>query len=347
VLSQRAVLLVEDVQSDQRFRAQQSIVASDLQSALVAPLFDNEKVIGVLYADSNDPRVRFDREILRAFALLANLLAVKITNARLLETRREKERMEQELATAARIQREMLPNELPAVDGYSVAARLEPCFEAGGDLYEVSRLADGRLVLAVGDVTGKGMGAALLMSQTLAAMRLLEEETFPLTETALRLYRQVSRSAAPGRFVTLFLGRLDPATHRLEYVNCGHNPPYVFSPGGEIRELAATGLPLGMLPMEMLPPGILTEGVAELAAGELLCLFSDGIPEAARENEFYGEERLQGLIVARMKEPLEVIAEQVLADVRAFYGGAQVSDDITLLLLRREIAASSDTPPVV
>jgi serine phosphatase RsbU (regulator of sigma subunit) len=213
---------------------------------------------------------------------------------------------------------------------------LLPCYEAGGDLYEISLLPNGRLIVAVGDVTGKGMGAALLMSHTLAALRLLEEEPSPLDEIALRLYRQVARSATPGRFVTLFLGRLDPASHRLEYANCGHNPPFIFSPGGETRELSTTGLPLGMLPVEMMPPGILTSGVADLAPGDLLCIFSDGIPEAAREGEFYGEERLERVVRARFHAPVEEIADGVLADVNDFYGGSPVSDDLTLLLLRRD-----------
>jgi sigma-B regulation protein RsbU (phosphoserine phosphatase) len=230
----------------------------------------------------------------------------------------------------------MLPRELPAAGGYTVAARLLPCFEAGGDLYEAAMLPNGMLLLAVGDVSGKGMGAALLMSQTLGAMRLLAEESPPLEEMALRLYRQVTRSAAPGRFVTLFFGRLHPSTHRLEYVNCGHNPPYVFSVGGERRELPTTGLPLGILPVELMPPGILTSASVDLAPGDLLCIFSDGIPEAARDGEFFGEERLEHGVRSRFGLPLDEIAEGVLEDVRAFYGGAPVSDDITLLLVRRE-----------
>jgi serine phosphatase RsbU (regulator of sigma subunit) len=338
VLNSQAVLLVEDVQADQRFQAQASIVAADLKSALVAPLFDNEKVIGVLYADSNDPRIRFDQELLRAFALLANLVAVKITNARLLETRREKERMEQELATAARIQREMLPRELPAAPGYALAARLLPCYEAGGDLYEAALLADGAILLGVGDVSGKGMGAALLMSQALGALRLLAEESPPLTEMALRLYRQVARAATPGRFVTLFFGRLHPSQHRLEYVNCGHNPPFVVPAHGEARELPTTGLPLGMLPVELMPPGILTGASTDLAPGELLCVFSDGIPEATRDGEFFGEERLLHSLRSRAGQPLEQLADGVLDDVREFYAGAPPTDDITLLLVRREEA---------
>jgi len=345
VLTERSTLLVTNPQDDERFRNQASIVGSDLRSALVAPLFDNERVVGVLYADSSDPRVLFDAEWMRAFSLLANLIAVKLTNARLLEGLREQERMRHELETAGAIQRQMLPQELPEVPGYTLAGRLTPCFEAGGDLYDAAILPDGSLALALGDVTGKGMSAALLMSHTLAGMRLLQEEAPAVEEMALRLYRQVARSAPAGNFVTLFLGRLDISTHRLEFANCGHNPPLVFSASGECRELPSTGLALGMLPLELLPPDLLRSDCATLAPGELLCIFSDGIPEAVREREFFGDERLIDGVRRRLALPVEEIADGLLDDVRVFLGETPPSDDTTLLLVRREALPDSERRP--
>jgi serine phosphatase RsbU (regulator of sigma subunit) len=347
VLHQRQSLLVVDARADARYKDQASIVALDLRSAMVAPLFDNEWVIGVLYADTSDPRVHFDEEQLRAFALLANLVAVKITNSRLLNDLRETERMAQELATAARIQRELLPTRLPEIPGYEVGAMLIPCFEAGGDLYEAAAQPDGTCIFAVGDVSGKGMGAALVMSHTLAVLRLLQEEGLPLDETAARLHRHVYRSTDAASFVTLFLGRLDPQAGRLEFVNCGHNAPLLFLPavptvgdpqrghGGQVQELEVTGLPLGMFPVEMLPPDPFASCTVDLPPGSLLVIFSDGIPEAMGPDGFYGDERLVETLRRHVHQPLETIAREALADVEKFRGATPASDDVTILLLRR------------
>jgi phosphoserine phosphatase RsbU/P len=338
VMHQRQSLLVVDARTDARYKDQASIVALDLRSALVAPLFDNERVIGVLYADSSDPRIHFDDEQLRAFALLANLVAVKISNSRLLDDLRESERMAQELATAARIQRELLPTQLPEIPGYEVAANLIPCFEAGGDLYEAAALPDGACIFAVGDVSGKGMGAALVMSHTLAVLRLLQEEGLPLGEVAARLDRHVHRSTDAASFVTLFLGRLDPEAGRLEFVNCGHNAPLLFLPDASVvQELEVTGLPLGMFPFDMLPPDPFASRVVDLPPGAVLAIFSDGIPEAMGPEGFYGDERLVETLRRQLDQPLEVMAKEALADVEKFRGGTRASDDVTILLLRRRL----------
>jgi phosphoserine phosphatase RsbU/P len=339
VLHERRSLLVVDARTDARYKDQASIMALDLRSALVAPLFDNERVIGVLYADSSDPRVHFDQEQLRAFALLANLVAVKISNSRLLDDLRETERMAQELATAARIQRELLPATLPEIAGFEVGAMLVPCFEAGGDLYEAAALEDGGCILAVGDVSGKGMGAALVMSHTLAVLRLLQEEGLPLGETAARLHRHVYRSTDAASFVTLFLARLDRDHERLEFVNCGHNAPLLFLPDGQVRELEVTGLPLGMFPVDMLPPDPFASRTVELPPGSVLAIFSDGIPEAMGPGGFYGDERLRETLQQNLGQPLEAVIGAMLKDIDRFRGETPASDDVTILLLRRLPAA--------
>jgi serine phosphatase RsbU (regulator of sigma subunit) len=335
MVEQRSILVV-DARTDDRYKNQASIMALDLRSALVAPLFDNERVIGVLYADTNDPRVHFDEDQLRVFALLANLVAVKISNSRLLDDLREKERMAQELETAARIQRELLPASLPEVPGYQLAATLVPCFEAGGDLYEAASLADGSCIVAVGDVSGKGMGAALVMSHTLSVLRMLQEEGLSLGDTAERLQRHVYRSTAPATFVTLFLGKLDPRTGRLDYVNCGHNSPLLYAPDGQVRELEVTGLPLGMLPADMMPPGCFDVSHVDLAPGGMLAIFSDGIPEAMGPDGFYGDEQTAETLRVRIAKPLPLVIEETLADVDRFRAGTAASDDVTLLLVRRD-----------
>jgi len=330
VIQGRDSLLVTDAQADPRFGGQESIVAMDIRSALVAPLFDNEKVIGLVYADTNDPRVRYDLDHLRIFTMLANLIAIKITNTRLIEDQRAMERMEQEMATAARIQRGILPAELPSGPGYEILAKLIPCHEAAGDLYDAQRLDDGRILLTVGDVSGKGIGSALLMSHIMASMRVLYSEDLDPATLVERLHRQLLRAAEPSHYATLFFASLDPNTHKLDYVNAGHNPPLLLLPDGSISTLDATGMPVGLL------EGATFEAKSTtLPPGSLLFIFSDGITEALSEEEFYGDDRLIECLKRLFDRPLEEISSGLLDEVHAFQGDTPTSDDITLFMLRR------------
>jgi serine phosphatase RsbU (regulator of sigma subunit) len=330
VVGGRSALLVTDAQADPRFRDHESIVAMDVRSALVAPLFDNESVIGLIYADTNDPRVLYDADQLKVFTMLANLVAVKITQTRLLEAEREKERMEQEMATAATIQKTLLPSTLPEVPSFEIFAHQEPCFEVAGDLYDAHRLADGTLLFTLGDVSGKGLGSALLMSHVIACLRVLYEDKLELANLIQRLHLQVLRSSGPTHFATLFFARLSPDGTRLDYVNAGHNPPYLVGPDASVLALEATGLPLGLLEGTQYESGSVA-----FPPGGLLCVFSDGIPEAEVLGEFYGEERLIEGLVTHRDLPLPELAEHILKDLQGFLGTTPAGDDITLFLIRR------------
>jgi serine phosphatase RsbU (regulator of sigma subunit) len=335
VLNDCTAVVTRDAQADERFKAHHSIILQSVHSAMAVPLFDNERVLGLMYADSIDPRVTFDQEQLEIFTLLANMAAVKITNARLLEDEEKRRRMAQELATARGIQQSLLPP-APQIEGLDCHAALETCFEVGGDLYDFHLDRSGRLLFMVGDVSGKGMGAALLMSSTLSSARVLYEVSEDPVELITRLNAVVHRNTDAGRFVTLFFGRLDVATGELQYVNGGHNPP-VLVHGNELHELEATGIPLGML--SDFP---YTAGTTKLAPGDLLAVYTDGIPEAERaasgegtESEFFGDDRFrQSLLESAGAPHLEQTARRVLDEIERFVAGTPRSDDVTLLLLR-------------
>jgi sigma-B regulation protein RsbU (phosphoserine phosphatase) len=329
VLDDCISIVTRDAAQDPRFQAQQSVVAQAIHSAMAVPLFDNEKVLGALYADTTDPRVQYGDEHLEVFTVLGNMAAVKITNARLLDLEATRQRMAQELATAAQIQRSLLP-EPPTVDGVTCVARLETCYEVGGDLYDLHVRPDGRLVVVVGDVSGKGMGAALLMSSTLSSARVLYDDCHDPAELVTRLNAVLHRSTDAGRFVTLFVGCLDPASGALHYCNAGHDAPVIVGAGG-LRRLDATGIPVGVLGAYPYAAAIAT-----LAPGETLALYSDGIPEALRGQEFFGEERLADTLrMAAATPTLDEAVRSVLADVETFAAGTPRADDITLVLVRR------------
>ena len=331
VLKECTSVLITDATVDPRFQQRHSIVSQAIHSAMAVPLFDNERVLGLVYADTNSLTNSYGQEQLEVLTLLANMAAVKITNGRLLEAEQVRARMTHELATATRIQRSLLPAGPPQIPGYRFQAFLETCHEVGGDLYDFHALADGRVYFLVGDVSGKGMGAALLMSSILASARVLYEVCSDPGELVRRLNVIIHRSTDPSSFVTAFVGRLDPASGELRYVNAGHPSPILLS-AGKIQELGATGVPIGVL-----PDFPYTAESVELKPGELLALFSDGIPEAQRGEEFFEERRLHEMLLeAGGTTDLEGLSRRIIEKVDGFVGDNPRADDITLLLLRRE-----------
>jgi len=332
VLEDCTSVITADAAMDPRFAARESIIAQAVHSALAVPLFDNERVLGVLYADTSDYSVHYGQEQLEILTLLANMAAVKITNARLLEQEQTRLRMSQELATATRIQQNLLDDPPASLPGWECEVRLETCHEVGGDLYDFYQRPDGRLLFLIGDVSGKGMGAALLMSSVLSSARVLYDVCNDPGELARRLNSVMKRSTEDGHFVTMFLGELDLASGTLRYVNAGHNAPMVV--GSEAtRELAADGIPIAVLPDFPYSTSTVT-----LAPGEVFALFTDGIPEAQRGAEFFGEVRLREALTRLRSEPgLDAVAAGLVADVEKFLGTSPRSDDVTLLLLRRKV----------
>lgn len=331
VLGERVSFLIADAQHDAAFQSQMSIVTQGVRTAMAAPLFDNENVIGLLYADSADSADRYTTDELKAFTLLANCVAVALTHARYHTMEAEKQRLETELGAARRIMSNLLPDEAPSLAGWELVPHLVSCTEVGGDMYDVFTLPDDRVVIAVGDVAGKGLGAALLVSSMLPLLRGLAGPGLDPAALVTRLDAVLFAVTEPVRYATLFLGVLDPATGRLDYVNAGHNPPYLVRLDGKVETLPPTGMPVALV-----GEGTWTNGAAWLRAGDLLALFTDGIPEAWNvADEDYGDERLRDVLVAARGLPAAEVRDAVLNDLAAFVGEAPASDDVTLVLVRR------------
>jgi serine phosphatase RsbU (regulator of sigma subunit) len=330
VLAENTAVITADAAHDPRFLAQHSIIAQAIHSAMAVPLFDNEQVLGILYVDTSDPTATYGQQELELLTLLGNMAAVKITNARLLEAEQTRQRLAQELATATRIQRNLLPQP-PSIPGWSFHARLETCHEVGGDLFDFHVRADGRVVLLVGDVSGKGMGAALLMSSTLSTARVLYDTADGPLELVRKLNAILHRSGDARSFVTVFVGWLDSATGRMRYVNAGHPEPHI-ARAGKSRTLEATGIPVGML-----PSFAWQEGETTLGPGELFVLFSDGIPEAQHGGEFFDDQRVRATVLAAEREPdVVTAADRIIASIDEFAAGEHRADDVTLVLIRRD-----------
>jgi hypothetical protein len=278
VLERRETMLLPNLMEDTAFSTQDSILSTGIRSALCAPLWftsasaEQDAVIGLVYLDSLAMNRPFTEEDARIVTALANVAAAKIENVRLLEESMEKRRLEDDMRVAAEIQRGLLPDSAPVVAGYGVVGSNRPCRTVGGDYYDFL-VSESRLLMALGDVSGKGTGAALLMTVLRAAVRgHWADES--VAEAVGRINSTVCQNVTAGKYITFFLARLEPASGRVDYVNAGHNPPLLIRRDGTIETLNEGGMVLGLfdsMPYE--------EGVAELRAGDTLLIFSDGVTE--------------------------------------------------------------------
>jgi sigma-B regulation protein RsbU (phosphoserine phosphatase) len=267
----------------------------------------------------------------RTLQLFAHQAAIALENARLHRQALEKERLEREMELAAEIQRQILPKGTPEVPGYELAGWNRPARQVGGDYYDLLPTGSGRLVVTVGDVSGKGMPAALMVSILHSALRLMLDRQGLGSALVEHLNRHVRESSTPNKFITLLTAELDWAAHRLTYINAGHNPGLVLAWDGAVRHLPASGLPLGMFDAVSYQPGSV-----ELGPGDLVCLYSDGITEASDTlGQEFGSERLAELLRAHRDETLPEVVRAIDAAVTAHAQGEPQGDDQTVVLIRR------------
>jgi serine phosphatase RsbU (regulator of sigma subunit) len=265
-------------------------------------------------------------------------IGLKLRGQRLEQEIRERERVEQELQVARTIQQASLPNEVPTLEGWEISPLYKPAREVGGDFYDVFDLGEGRVGVAVGDATGKGMPAAIAASASCSMLRAVAQAlgSSPPGEVLERVNETLVARIPPNMFVTCFYAILDPHSASLSYANAGHDLPYVRRHGGGVaEELRARGMPLGLM------PGMsYEEKETSLEAGEAAFLYSDGLVEAHDpRGEMFGFPRLQELVAEHGKE--RSLAEKLLEELYSFVGEDwEQEDDITLLTLRRSRTSS-------
>ena len=239
--------------------------------------------------------------------------------------------LKKDLEVAREIQLAMLPREIYAATGIEAFGVTRPANTVGGDLYDVMRRSDGRIVFALGDVAGKGSPAALLMALVVAMLRALVDENLDPADLALRLNGQVSRHAPGSRFITMVVGLYDPSTGRVTYVNAGQNPPMLRRASGRYERLTEGGMALGMFEHATYTAGELT-----LEAGDVLVLFSDGVTEAENAGGVaYDDEGLQRVIDEHWWKDLQTLGTSVLRGVETHARDTRIADDLTVLALRR------------
>ena len=331
VLRNGRSVLTANAQQDPRF-ATQTVMLQGIRSVLAVPLcVDERNVFGLIYADSPTYETTFTEEHLNILTTLASVAAIRVENATLLEERLERERMERELELATEIQQRFQPSGPPEIAGYEFLGFSFSCYEIGGDYYDFIGTNDGKMVAALGDVSGKGTGAALLMSSLHAAIHGQISAQNPLYETVRSVNRYLAENTPANRFVTLFIGELDPETGKMNYINAGHNPPLFARADGSVTSLESGGLPLGLM-----AAADYDLGTVDITPGDTLVVYSDGVTEATNpDDEEFGLDRLIEVVKSNLTASAAGLRDKVESALSGFTQNAPANDDITLLIVKR------------
>jgi len=242
--------------------------------------------------------------------------------------RRQLQDEERELEDVEAVQRGFLPKEIPQLAGYEISGAWLPARVVGGDYFDISAFSESELAMSVADVSGKGMSAALLMSNLQAALKATASEQVPPEQLCAKVNRIICGNVSPGRFITAFYGLLDATCNRLVFTNAGHNAPILARRNGSWLRLGEGGPPLGLF-----PDWNYGRGEVQFSAGDRLVLFTDGVTEVnGPAGEEFGEERLVAVLLENRHLSAKLLQERILAEVAKFSGG-RFQDDATLVVL--------------
>ncbi len=324
-------VLTSDAQHDPRY-ASQTMALLGIRSVLAVPLsVSASEVFGLVYADSPTYETTFSEEHLDILVTLASVASIRVENARLLEERFERERMERELELATEIQQSFQPSSPPIVEGYEFQGISFSCYEIGGDYYDFIPRHDNKMMIALGDVSGKGTAAALLMSSLHAAIHAQVAAKSTLAQTVTSVNQYLADNTPTNRFVTLFIAELDPATGKLFFINAGHNPPLMGRADGRVEQLASGGFPLGII-----PTAEYEIGETDLQPNDALVIYSDGVSEASNlKGEEFGMERLTSVIRENLKRSASGLRDKIESSLSTFTQSTPAGDDITLVIVKK------------
>ena len=297
---------------------------------LAAALRTNGEIVAILLLGEPTGRDRYtfaERETLRH---AVQQLALMLENSRLTDRVVEQEKLRRDLALAAEVQRRLLPEKPPAATVVGVSAVSVPARTIGGDYYDFIDTGDRRIGIALADIAGKGVAAALIMSVVQASLRIIcSENGITLPQIAAKLNRYLHQSTSTSSYATFFYAQIDEQTRQLRYVNAGHNPPYLLR-NDHIEELPAGGTVIGLFPQMAYQ-----EAAVDLQPGDLLVAFTDGVPEAQNPaEEEFGEERLKNLMREVAHLPVQEISARISTELRNWIKEAAQYDDLTFIVLK-------------
>ncbi len=327
VLDKQQAVLSRDAMHDERFQGSQSIMDFQMRSVMCAPLQYEDEILGFLLLDTSKVAPSYDEEGLTLLASIANQASLIIANARMHNQLLHRERLEQDMRNASRIQHSFLPQHPPEVEGYEFVDWYDTALEVGGDFYDFIELSDDQIVIIVGDVSGKGVPAALMMAKLTGHARFHSASGLSPAGIA----RELNNAVAEGNtemFVTGLVISVDCSSNELTMVNAGHPHPALKRPDGSAEWAAIeTGFPIGIV-----EGAEFEEETFSLAPGERICLFTDGITEAMNpDQECFGEERLKEAVAETKSNRAEDIVRHVQESISEHVGEAKQSDDLTFI----------------
>ena len=333
VLNQKEAVLSADASQDDRFSGSESLMGLAIRSVMCVPMLDRDgEAIGLINLDTSGQLKPFTDDDLQLMVAVAGQASMQYQSALLLQSYVAKQKQDGEMQIAQGVQVALLPERLPQPEGYEIFASYDSAQAVGGDYYDVFPLADGRLVLSFGDVAGKGVPGALVMSR----MSTVVKNTLEFVDEPLKAVETINTAmcarAAEGRFVTYVLSILDPATGEIRFVNAGHMAPIIRRADGSIEEPGEEeiGVPIGVL--EQYP---YEEVTIQLQPGDAWCVYTDGVSEAmAPDESLFTEDRVREFMKAATGSA-EEIGRQLREDVRKHANGREQNDDVTLMTMRR------------
>jgi sigma-B regulation protein RsbU (phosphoserine phosphatase) len=330
MLLNKAPLFTNDLFNDKRFSWGDEKSLS-IHSLLCVPMLVKGKMIGLITVFNKKSAEGFQKEDQRLLSIIAAQSGQVLENARLYQKEQALIRFQEEMRLAGDIQHKLLPSKAPQIPGYEIMGKSNAAKYVGGDYFDFIPIDNQNIAICLGDVSGKGIPAALLMANLQATLR---GQTAPEKSTNMCLERSnklIYESTDEQKFATLFYARLNFINHKLCYCNGGHDKPYLMTRSGDVKRLGTGGIPLGFLPSYPYE-----EERIDFNPGDMLIIYSDGITEAMNlKEEEFGEDRLEKIISANPEEKPEELIDLILKEIDAHVGKAPQMDDQTMVVLKR------------
>ncbi len=319
--------------SDQATDLSASVVDLKLRAVMCVRLRFQDKVLGVIYVDSRVTSREFTNKDLRFFDALGVALSISLENARLIREALEKQALKQSLEIAAEILSDLLPEDPTHCPGFEVAGLSIPAETAAGDYYDFVRGSKGQLGIVLGDVTGHGVGPAMVMTGARSAFRILFEDALTEAQILERLNRRLAEDLADDMFMSMIVCRLDPETRQLHYANAGQSAPLLLKASGELQTLSATGLALGIEPEFTYQ----NQAPVTMESGDVMAVFSDGILEIRGPGDsMFGNEGIAEVLRAHREKSAKEILEHLYQKAKEYSQAEDLDDDITLVIVKAQ-----------
>jgi serine phosphatase RsbU (regulator of sigma subunit)/pSer/pThr/pTyr-binding forkhead associated (FHA) protein len=333
VLGQKKAVLSQDAGEDKNLPSSASISDLKIRSVMCVPLLTpDDKALGIIQLDTSDRR-QFNEDDLDVLAAVASQAAISVQNASMLESLLERERLNRDLKIAEQVQKRFLPQEVPTVAGYEFFAHYQPTYEVGGDYYDFVPLSADRMALALGDVSGKGVAAALMMAKFSGDTRYCIFAEDAPAATASRLNGLLCAAGIEDKFITLSLSVLDAPRRTLTLTSAGHTPVLIRRADGRVDEI---GLEVSGVPLGIMEDSVYQEIEVQLSQGDVVVIYSDGVTDARSPGEELYDSQSNHRLLKRVAQssggPVNV-GRAILQDIREFSAGRSQADDITLVCL--------------